>query len=470
MIGSADLAPIILIIVFAAIIIMWRDEREGFGGILATMSYDDLQTCSDGRRIGIAESCDPVTCWDGVTKVANAALCPPRPIVPVPVAPVPVPAVVQSNCATVDDINRLIKALGTGSGPTPTPKPPGWTDEVVAKREIVKEDIFTKCPDGSFVKKGGVCGKDKRVSSEGWFSLKFGPVDDQVWIDDESMRLRKRFPPGTPFKFLIENNVPGQAVFGNAKTVAAYQIKITGPAAKIIVRGQRPEIATTTEIYAVTLAVGREAPDELPDAMGSLVDVKNETLHIYQDANFNSILRLTASGDAFKRVSTAPGWVYFRVGTASGAAKASPYFRMKRAAAVKDGLLPLTMQQYQESRQNWVYQLGPTPYIPMGKRITILELKPQWQNSQVLPVHKGQIQKGVKLPDALISSRFVPQKTITGTGANRYQEVFDQDSNAMGKYYIKTNKFELPGIGKANLQCPVGRKMRRNTSCAPKKP
>ena len=256
MIGSADLAPIILIIVFAAIIVMWRDDREGFG-ILATGSYDDLQTCSDGRRIGIAESCDPVTCWDGVTKVANAAMCPPQvtcwdgvtkvtnaALCP-PKPAVPPAPVVQGNCATVDDINRLIKALdncGPAKPPSPT-KPPGWKEPDITKMETVKEDLFTECLDGSFVKKGGVCGKDKRLSNEGWFSLKFGPVDDQVWLDEQSTRLRARFPPGTPFKFLIEDNVPGQAVFTNAKTVDAYNIKITGPAAKKIVRGKRPEFA-----------------------------------------------------------------------------------------------------------------------------------------------------------------------------------------------------------------------------------
>ena len=426
MIGSADLAPIILIIVFAAIIVMWRDDREGFG-IIATSSYDDLQTCSDGRRIGVAESCDPVTCWDGVTKVANAALCPPKPIVVSPPAVI-VPPAVQSNCATVDDINRLIKALdncGPAKPPPPT-KPPGWKEPDITKMKTVKEDLFTECPDGSFVKRGGVCGKDKRLSNEGWFSLKFGPVDDQVWLDEQSTRLRARFPPGTPFKFLIEDNVPGQAVFTNAKTVDAYNIKITGPAAKKIVRGKRPEFAITTLIYAVTLAVGRVAPDELVDAMGKPIDIKKETLGIYTDANFKRSktgLRLTASGAAFKRVSTAPNWVYFRVGTASGAAKASPYFRMRRVAgaAVKEGLLPLKMQQYQESRKWWVPQLGPTPYIPMNRRITILELKPQWQNAQELKVLKGEITKGARLPDALISGRFVPQKTIKGTGAGQYQ-------------------------------------------------
>ena len=41
----------------------------------------------------------------------------------------------------------------------------------------------------------------------------------------------------------------------------------------------------------------------------------------------------------------------------------------------------------------------------------------------------------------------------------------------MGKYYIKTNKFELPGLNaNANLRCPLGRPMRKNTSCGPKKP
>ena len=144
---------------------------------------------------------------------------------------------------------------------------------------------------------------------------------------------------------------------------------------------------------------------------------------------------------------------------------------MKRVAAVKEGLLPLVMQQYQESRQWWVPQLGPTPYIPMNKRITILELKPQWQNSQELKVLKGEITKGAKLPDNLISGRFVPQKAIKGTGAGQYQEVFDQDSNIMGKYFIKTNKFDLsPLNAKANLRCPLGRPMRKNTSCGPKKP
>ena len=494
MIGSADLAPIILIIVFAAIIIMWRDEREGFsmravgavsanricpegtllaGSVIRAEESCDQMTCWDGvTKVTNAAMCPPqVTCWDGVTKVTNAALCPPKPMVPAPApVPVPVPAV-QGNCATVDDINRLIKALGTGPKPAPAGK--GFVDEDVAIGDTTKEDVFTECPDGSFVKRGGVCGKDKRIASDGWFSLKFGPTNDQVWVDAESTRLRTKFPPGTPFKFLIENDVAGQAVFTNAKTVAAYNIKITGPAAKKIVRGQQPERAITTEIYAVTLAVGRATPNKLMDASGKPIDIKKETLDIYTDANFKSILRLTASGAAFKRVSTAPGWVYFRVGTASGAAKGSPYFRMRRVAgaAVKEGLLPLVMQQYQESRQWWVPQLGPTPYIPMNKRITILELKPQWQNADVLKVLKGEITKGVKLPDALISSRFVPQKTIKGTGAGQYQEVFDQDSNIMGKYYIKTNKFELPGLmAKANLRCPPGRPMRKNTSCGPKKP
>ena len=509
MIGSADLAPIILIIVFAAIIVMWRDDKEGFG-IVATASYDDLQTCPDGTRIGVAESCNPVTCWNG-TKVTNAALCPPEtkdcwdgskvgkdascpPQVtcwngnkvtnvamcpPQPSGPAPV---VPSNCATVDDINRLIKALDNcgPAKPPPSTKPPGWKEPDVATRKTVKEDLFKKCPDGSFVAKGGVCGKDQRLSNEGWFTLKFGPVDDQIWIDSESTRLRTRFPPGTPFKFLIEDNVPGQAVFNNAKTVDAYSIKVTGPAAKKIVRGERPEIAITTLIYAVTLAAGRETPNKLPDAIGTSVDIKKETLGTYNDAIFKNSktgLSLAASGAAFKRVSAMPNYVYFRVGTASGAAKATPYFRMMRVAgaAVKDGLLPLKIQQYQESRNWWVPQLGPTPHIPMNKRITILELKPQWKNADEGPVLKGEIQKGVRLPDALISRRFVPQKTIRGTGAGQYQEVFDQNSMQMGKYYIKTNKFELRDangnlIPNARLQCPPGRPMRKNTSCGLKKP
>lgn len=480
MVGSADLAPIILIIVFAAIIIMWRDNdgAEGFA-LIHGASYSDTKICPDGRKIGISESCDPVAvpvqpamqqCWNG-TQIPTTQTCPPMPGPTPVVVPGPVSTV---KCATVADINRLIRSLDTWQPPQPpqpTPQPPskGWTDEQVADMDVTKEDIFTECPDGSFVKKGQKCGKAPRVASDGFFSVKFGPVKDQVWIDPESTRLRTRFPPGTPFDFVIENNIPGKAVFNQAKTVQAYSIKITGAAASKINIGKRPEIAITTEIYATTPAAARETPNQLVDAVGTVEDIKKETMGIYNDANFKNVMHLVASGKAFQRVKSVPGWVYFRVGTDAGAAKGSPFFRMRqRKTGVQNGLLGILVQQYQASRKYWVPQTGNTPYIPTNKNITILELKPKWENAYVLPVTVGQIKDGEALPNKKISNRFLPQPGVKGTGADRYQEVWDENTNVMGKYYLQTKRFVLPGINEnARLRCPAGRKMRKNTSCEP---
>ncbi len=527
MVSSADLAPIILIIVFAAIIVMWRDggRKEG---MMSWAQYSDSKICpGTGERVPIMEECMKTcpggfkvrenedcekTCWNG-SKVAANADCPDKIIdcgggitaiegkttcpqmktclnrtkvradascpmtrcsngvmveegAKCPDAPV--------NCATVDDINQLIKKFESEKcpGPTPTPKSK-WTDPTVGKMKDTKETIFKKCNDGRLVWKGGDCAKGPWLSNEGWFTIKFGPVANQMWKDAESTRLRTQFPPGTRFEFVVENNVRGVGVFDNSQTFNAYSIKLSGPAVRKIDIGMRPEFALTTTIYVTTPAKARGTPTRLTDAVGNAGELKRETIGTYPGTVFKTYNRLVASGKAFQRLQAKEKdvWMYFRPGTAAGADPSSPFFRMKRVTGttVSKGTLPVRIQQYQAARRYWVDQQGTSPYLPLNKPFVVLELKPQWQNAGEGSVTRGQIQDGKALPANKISMRFVPQNGVVGTGATRYQNVWDENMLVMGKYYLETKKFELPGIPNARLRCPDKREMRKNTSCGPPK-
>lgn len=356
---------------------------------------------------------------------------------------------------------------------------------------------WTPSSGGSWSMPGG--GGAVPVGPAGSFSIKFMSTKN-VWVDADSKRLLSMFPVGTFFTFRVGQSPQVRMRFNQSNTSQIHSILLqvqyptsewtpltTDDPGSPIRYSSDKATAKATVITVADQAKVVVPPHGLPDAVDK---PETESLGVFY-ARFWDMKNIIASGSAYSELvstrfssldkKTIGRWMYFRVGSSGGGAvaqKNSPFFRMRLRPDTKQPTAAGTTQgieveQYSLASDSWKPVVSPVPSLAMSKTATgpvnvLIELKPSWR--PVGDKNRGKVPEGGALPvQKRISDRFIPVGAFEGEGDKRYQKVYDDITMQYGKYYLKTKRFELPGAkSPANLRCPPGRKMRKNTSCSPK--